>query len=157
MNIVQTCDVALIQSIMMHEDILPTIIDDTWSGSAYFPDVHNETFLAVVVDDTLIGTYRLHWIDGVTLQAHAHILKEHREHSVESAKSVMEWILRFLNRCKKVESRVPFVYPNVKQFLVVCGFTEEGISRKSFMLDDQLHDQWVMGITREEMQEFSNG
>lgn len=153
MNIVQLYDVNSIRSVMMHEDILPTIIDDTWDGSTYTPDL-SEIFLGCVVDDELIGIYRLHWINGVTIQGHVHILKKYRKkHSMESCHSVMRWLLKNVHRCKKVACFVPAVYPNVREFLVSCGFTVEGTLRKSFALGGQLHDQHIMGITDKEMQE----
>lgn len=153
LNIIQLYDHGHIRGIMLHSDILPTIIDDTWDGS-YAPDPINEMFLGCVVDGTLIGLYRLHWITGVTLQGHAHILKEFRkEHSIESCKSVMRWVIEHLERCKKVDCYVPTLYPNVKHFLAACGFKEEGVSRNSFMLKGQLYDRTVMGITRDEMKQ----
>ena len=155
MKIVQLYDINIIRGVMMHEDILPTIIDDTWDGSAYTPDISNGIYLGCIVDDTLIGLYYLHWINGVTLQGHTHILKEFRaEHSMKSCHLIMAWILEKIHRCKKVVCFVPLLYANVKQFLAACGLNEEGILRKSFALDGQLHDQWIMGITRDEMQEI---
>lgn len=153
MNIVQLYDIDLIRGVMLHPDILPTIIDDTWNGVAYHPDIANEIYLGVEVDGKLAGVYRLHWISGVCLQGHAHILPDYRkEYSKKSCHAVMKWLVKHVRACQKVDCSVPSVYPNVKQFLAACGFTEEGVSRKSFMLDGQLHDQWLMGITREEMQ-----
>lgn len=153
-EIVQTYDVALVQSIMMHRDILPTIIDDTWDGTVYQPNISGEIFLAVVADGHLIGVYRLHWITGVTLQGHAHILKEYRKkYSVDSCRAVMRWVLENVRRCHKVDCAVPSVYPNVRQFLVACGFTEEGTSRKAFKLNNQLHDLHWYGITADEMRQ----
>lgn len=154
MKIIQLYDINLIRGVMMHEDILTTIIDDTWDGITYTPDVSREIFLGCIIDDKLIGVYRLHWITGVTLQGHAHILKEFRkDYSIETCHSIMKWVNEKIHKCKKVDCYVPFVYPNVKQFLAACGFTEEGITRQSFALNNQLHDQWIMGITRDEMQE----
>lgn len=154
MNIVPLYDHNIIRSVMMHDDILPTIIDDTWGGQAYAPDTAKEIFLGCLIDDALIGIYRLHWITGVTLQGHAHILKKYRtEHSISSCKAVMRWVLDHLALCKKIDCLVPDVYPNVRQFLVACGFTEEGVSRNSFMLKGQLYDRHVMGITRDEMKQ----
>jgi len=154
MKIVQLYDINIIRGVMMHGDILPTIVDDTWDGSAHTPDISNGIYLGCVVDEALIGIYYLHWLNGATLQGHAHILKEfRREYSIKSCHSVMTWLLEKIHRCKKVACFVPSVYPNVKQFLAVCGLKEEGILRKSFALNGQLHDQWIMGITRDEMQE----
>jgi len=155
MKIVQLYDPNIIRGVMMHEDILSTIIDDTWDGSVVTSDLQNNIYLGCVVNDKLIGLYVLHWLNGVTLQGHAHILKEFRaDHSLKSCRSIMTWILEKIHRCKKIACFVPWVYPNVKQFLAASGLKEEGILRKSFALNGQLHDQWIMGITRDEMQEI---
>lgn len=156
MNIIPLYDAGVIRSVMTHADILPTIIDDTWNGT-YSPDVDNEIFLGCVTDDGLIGIYRLHWITGVTLQGHAHILKNYRkEHSVTSCKAVMRFVLSHIENCKKVESYVPSVFPNVLKFLEVCGFEKEGVSRQSFLFKGQLYDRHLMGITRARMQEVAH-
>lgn len=153
MNIVQLYDIDLIRGVLLHPEILPTIIDDTWDGTACHPDTINEIYLGVEVEGLLIGVYRLHWIGGVCLQGHAHILPSYRkEYSQKSCHAALKWLVKYVRRCHKVDCWVPFVYPNVKSFLTACGFSEQGLSRKSFMLDGQLHDQWIMGITREEMQ-----
>lgn len=156
MKVVQTFDVALVQSVMMHEDILPTIIDDTWDGTLYQPDINGEIFLACVADDELIGMYRLHWITGITLQGHTHILKKYREKWAKaSCHAVMRWVLENVRRCKKVDCAVPSVYPNVRHFLVACGFTHEGTSRKAFQLNSKMHDMWWFGITADEMRQVT--
>ena len=155
MKIVQLYDINIIRGVMMHEDILPTIIDDTWDGAAFMPDVSNDIYLGCVVDDTLIGLYILHWLNGVTLQLHIHILKQFRKkYSLKTWPPIAVWLLEKVRRCKKVACFIPSVYPNVKQFAAACGYIEEGILRKSFALNGQLHDQWIMGITRDEMQEI---
>lgn len=155
-DIFPTNDVLGIQTIMMHEDILPTIIDDTWDGTVYQPDVIGEIFLACRVEGEVIGVYRLHWITGVTLQIHAHILKEYRKKwSKASGMAALRWILDNIRRCEKVDCCVPEVYPNVRQFVVACGFTEEGKSRKAFKLNNQLHDMYWYGITAAEMEQVT--
>ncbi|PHS61787.1 MAG: hypothetical protein COB09_17115 [Thalassobium sp.] len=154
MKIVPLYDHGIIRSVMMHEDILPTIIDDTWGGQAYTPNTADEIFLGCIVDGSLIGVYRLHWLTGITLQGHTHILKDYRkEHSIESCKKVMAWVLDNVARCKKIDCYVPRVYPNVRQFLAACGFKSEGITRSSFMLKGRIYDQDIMGITRDEMKQ----
>lgn len=157
MNIVPLYDINIIRGVMMHEDILPTIIDDTWDGTAYTPDIDNEIYLGCVTDEGLIGVYRLHWITGVTLEGHAHILKAFRKNnSVKTCHAVMKWILDNVARCKKVECYVPALYPNVEQFLAICGLKIEGKSRNSFMRNGQLYDRTAMGITRDEMESVIN-
>ena len=154
MKIVPLYNPDIIRDIMMHEDILPTIIDDTWDGTVIKPDLENEIFLGCVVNGDLIGLYNLHWITGVTLQGHTHILKKYRkEHAQASCFAVMKWLLENVERCEKVACFVPFVYPNVKRFLAACGFSEEGVIRKSFLLNKKLHDMWIMGLSRAVMQE----
>ena len=40
MKIVPLYDINTIRGVMMHEDILPMIIDDTWNGTVYTPDLN---------------------------------------------------------------------------------------------------------------------
>jgi len=155
-EVIQTNDVLGIQSVMMHEDILPTIIDDTWDGTVFQPDVHSEIYLAIMADGELIGVYRLHWITGVTLQIHAHVLKQYRKKwSRASGMGVLKWVLDNIRRCEKVDCAIPTVYPNVRQFVVACGFTHEGTSRNAFKLNNQMHDMHWYGITADEMKQVT--
>jgi len=146
-----TDDLALIRSIMMHPDILPAITDDTWDGRPLELDPTG-FYLVVFADGKIIGIYHLHWINGVTLQGHAHILKEHRkQYSLDSIKAVYAYILQNVRRCHKVACDVPVVYKNVIRFLEVSGFSLEGNRRYAFKLDDRLHDVAIYGITADEM------
>ena len=154
MNIVQLYDVNAIRSIMLHEDIFSDIIDDTYNGVSYVPDVEKEIFLGVILDNTLIGVYRLHWVTGVTLEGHAHILKKYRkEYSKKSAFLAMSWILKNIKLCEKIDAYVPKCSSNIINFLTLCGFLREGISMKSYKKNNILHDRILLGITRARMQE----
>jgi RimJ/RimL family protein N-acetyltransferase len=37
-------------------------------------------------------------------------------------------------------------------FAIQCGMKAEGKIRKSFKKDGKIHDQWLLGITREELE-----
>ena len=53
----------------------------------------------------------------------------------------------------KVIAQVPFLYPNVKDFCLKNGFVVEGINRLSHQKDGVIVDQWLLGITRDEIEE----
>jgi hypothetical protein len=46
----------------------------------------------------------------------------------------------------------PMILPNAKMFAIQCGMKAEGKIRKSFKKDGKIHDQWLLGITREELE-----
>lgn len=157
MRVVQLYDANIVRSILMHDDILPTISDDTWNGTVFTPDFDNEIYLGLVTDEEgLIGVYRLHWFTGVTLQGHAHVLKAFRKrYSVQTCRAVMKWVIDNVPQCKKVACFVPTLYSNVKQFLAVCGFEEEGELRNAYLKNGKLHNLSVMGVSDKQMKELT--
>lgn len=151
-SILHIYDTQTIQCVMMHEDILPTIIDDTWDGAAYQPNTINDIYLGCMAKGEFAGLFKFHWIGGSVLQAHAHILKKYRkDFSEKFAKAAINYILVNIQRCDKLEAKVPTIYPNVSNYLKRIGFVQEGISRKSFKKNGEMHDMLMFGMTKEEM------
>ena len=102
------------------------------------------------------GLYCLHPHNKSTLEIHAFILPEHRkEHSLDTGKAVLKWILNESpKQYEKVIAQVPFLYTNVKDFCLKNGFQIEGVNRLSHKKNGKLINQWLLGITREEIKRF---
>ena len=99
------------------------------------------------------GLYCLHATNKTTLEIHAFILPEFRkEHSLQSGKEILRYICDNTTYTKVI-AQVPFLYPNVKDFCLKNGFVVEGINRLSHQKDGVIVDQWLLGITRDEIEE----
>jgi RimJ/RimL family protein N-acetyltransferase len=140
---------------------LPEIFDCISEDDCDLPeiDVIKDCWLIIKVDDLCIGAYFLHPHNSTTLEIHAHILPEYRkEHAINSGSVILQWVL---DECpetyQKIIAQVPKLYPNVKSFCEVNGFKVEGINRLSHRKNGVLHDQWLLGITRDEIKGVLNG
>ncbi len=127
------------------------VCEDGHTMDTFDPKVHANCW--VKLDE--IGLYNLHPHNSSTLEIHAFILPEHREkHSEESGKEILRWILeKGPEQYEKVIAQVPFLYPNVKDFCIKNGFQIEGVNRLSHKKNGILYDQWLLGITRDEIKE----
>jgi RimJ/RimL family protein N-acetyltransferase len=102
--------------------------------------------------------YNIHPHNSVTLEIHAHVLPEYRkQYSLETGDLVLKWIIEEgPEQYKKVIAQIPTCYPNVINFTLAHGFKKEGINRKSDIIDGILYDQVMLGITREEIEDYLN-
>jgi RimJ/RimL family protein N-acetyltransferase len=87
------------------------------------------------------------------LQIHANVLPEHRkQHAKETGQKALDWIVENLPEIHKVVAFIPALYPNVRDFTASFGFKIEGVLTQSHQKNGVLHDQWILGITRPEIE-----
>ena len=148
-------DEDLIKSIMFIPEIWAAVAEDDLDQDEYFI-VPNDLWLGVFVESELIGLFRFHVMNGVTLQMHIHILPEHRgKYAMKAAREMWKWFLSGTNINKdfvKVTTSVPVIWPRVKKFSEINGFREEGLNRMSYKKNGIIMDQWMLGITTQEIE-----
>lgn len=149
----RTHDVALVKSVMTLPEIFDTVAEDGQDPAAYAPDVVGEIWLAMRANDgDLIGLYNVHAVNAITVEIHAQVLPEQRkEYSRATGLAALRWIRVNLPDCHKVIATVPALYPNVKKFTMSFGFQPEGVNRASYLKGGKIYDQWLLGITRDEI------
>jgi RimJ/RimL family protein N-acetyltransferase len=153
----RTYDPTTIREVMTHPDIFATVAEDGQDPGDYKPDVQGSCWLRVSVDDETIGLYVLHAKNCVTLEIHTGILHEYRkEYSRESIRETLRWVVDNVPEYQKIIAWVPTIYPNVKNFALRNGFRVEGVNRNSFLKNGEIHDQWLLGITKDGIKEYLN-
>ncbi len=154
MNVIRTFDKSMIKSIVCEDDIFYCTTEDGFTKDQIVINTEKECWLKIEVKEKIIGVYRLEHLSSVCIQIHAYVLPKHRkEHSFKSGIEVLRWIFEEYPCYKKVVAVVPVLYPNVKNFCVSQGFREEGCNRLSHLKEGSLHDQTLLGITRDEIEE----
>ena len=152
-------DEGLIKSIMFRPEIWEAVAEDDLEQHEYFIEP-NDLWLGVFLESELIGLFRFHVMNGVTLQVHIHILPEHRgKYAMKAAKDMWKWFLSGTNINKdfvKVITSVPVIWPRVKKFAEINGFIEEGLNRMSYKKNGIIVDQWMLGITLQEIEGQAN-
>lgn len=149
----RTYNADLVRSIMLRPEILATVAEDGQDPADYQPDVEGDCWLVMTApDDVLVGLYCLDARNAVTVEIHAQVLPEHRKvYSKATGEAALGWILENMPECHKVTASVPAIYPNVLKFTTQFGFQVEGVNRLSYLKNGKIHDQWMLGITRDEI------
>jgi len=158
MIVKRTHDIELIESVMLRDDIFAVIAEDGQTKQDQDFDTYKNCFLSLAVDGQLIGIYVIHPQNQITIEIHAHVLPEYRkQHSKESGRKALDWIINNVPQCEKVIAKVPSIYENVYLFCLANGFTEEGVNRLSYKKDGKIYDQYMLGITKQEIESFLRG
>ena len=149
--IAETKDSKLISLIATIPSLWETIAEDGVSPDKWQPDM-TEGWLIGSDDDGLIGLYNVHPQNTVTLQIHPIIPLETRgKRAYDSAQEVLRWIFT-TTQYQKVVCEIPVIYRNVKLFAMKAGMKEEGINRQSYLKNGKIHDQWHLGIAKQEFE-----
>ncbi len=143
----RTHDIGFIKSVVgsMWDDVA----EDGQSIEGWEPEVVSECWLNI--ND--MAAWCLHAENSTTLIVHAHVLKAYRYASEEIGLAVWAWISENCDY-EKVNASIPFIHPNVKKYAERVGMVQEGINRFSYCKNGEIVDQWLMGITRDEMKEM---
>lgn len=142
-------DPEVVKSVLLRPDIMATIAED--DPGELEPDMERNIWLGMLVPE-LIGVYQIERINGITAQLHANVLPEFRkEYSKASGWAALEWVVENLPAIHKLVAVIPVIYPNVRDFTCSFGFKQEGVNRESYLKHGQIHDQWILGITRPEI------
>ena len=141
---------------MFHPDIWKTVAEDGQTQESFDPNCKGDCWLLLETNEDIIGVYNLHPHNSVTLEIHAHVLPEYRKrYSMESGDLALRWIVEEgPKQYQKVIAQIPTIYQNVIDFTLAHGFTEEGVNRLSHLKDGELLDQWLLGITRNEINQY---
>ena len=154
MNIERTKDKELIKKIVFTDGLWETVREDNVSKEGFDPDVENDVWLVVFTSNKIIGCYIVEAKNSVMIEAHPCIIPKYRKEYTRDAGIVFfKWIMSD-ERIKKLTSYIPVIYPNVRDFCLRFGLRHEGINRSSTIKNGEIHDQWMMGITRDEIEEF---
>ena len=149
MKLHRTWNKELIKSVV--SQMWDHVCEDGHSLDAFDPKPNENCWVSI--ED--IGMYNLHPHNSTTLEIHAFILPTKRkEHSKLTGQEILKWILdNAPKQYQKIIAQVPSIYPNVKDFCIKNGFQVEGVNRLSHKKNGEIVDQWLLGITREEIKE----
>jgi RimJ/RimL family protein N-acetyltransferase len=159
LKIYRTFDDSAIEAIMFSPEIWKTCAEDGQEQEDFNPDAEADCWLILEAEEGFIGAYNVHPHNCTTLEIHAHILHDFRKkYAFESGDLVLEWILNEApDSYQKVIAQIPACYQNVIDFTLGHGFKKEGVNRLSDRVGGVLYDQWLLGITREEIGEYLEG
>lgn len=150
----RTFDEEFIRRVMTHPKIWPHIADDNAPAAEDFaPIMHPGLYyLAPEIDGVPVGVFFYHAHSTVLWEVHTCVLPEHwGAAALYAAQAGLKWMVTNTS-CRKVVTNVPVLNSVAYRFARRVGMLPEGLNRKSFLKDGTLHDQHVLGITKEEIE-----
>lgn len=121
------------------EDYEPLITDDMY-------------YLLIARGKEVIGMFVVHPLTATVCVGHANILPKYwgeREQNAAIGKAAIQWVWDN-TEFHKIVTTVPVIYKHVLAYTQRIGMKREGMMRKSHLKRGELHDQYYMGISREE-------
>lgn len=147
-------DMAAVKSFVTQPEIWDAICEVPTDPEFY--DLPEGFWLMMLSGNDLIGVYYIHWIGAACCQIHAHVNPVWRQsiESLQTGKEALRWIYDHLPQCRKVIARVPTLYENVRAYCELHKMRVEGVNRQSVLRHGELYDEYLIGITRQEIGDY---
>lgn len=143
LEIVRTTDFTVPLRIVHSPGLKDVVFED--SVQSFIPDVVNEYWLAVLVNEKLAGCYRLHKLSAVMWQLHAYMLPKYRkEYSIDATTQVLAWAYSHIDKLSAVVAYAPVCFPNVVAHALKVGFMEVGTLEKAYLRKGECTDMLVL-------------
>ena len=127
-----------------------------WQG---FLQRENDHIFAIEAEDgTYIGNVGLHDIEPENRRAELGIIIGHKAHwgqgyGTDAVRALLRWASEYLN-LNRISLRVYDYNERAIGCYQKCGFRHEGTMRQARYTDGQYHDEWIMGVLRDEFLEM---
>lgn len=115
-------------------------------------DTERNGWLEVIAGPETLAVYKLAPLNGVTVEIHVNVLPMYRHKRHATCRAAFRWLLEN-TEYQKVIAWVPCIHRHIRRFAVEMGMAVEGNSAQSYLKNGALHDQWLLGITRRQMEE----
>jgi len=147
-------DIPRINYILSQDDIFQSSIDDN------FPHDQRWRLGRILVDmGAYISTPNEYCVfiglptsNSIVYEVHVAVVKEGRGR--DAVKAARKAAIQFFNDNPTIQKLIGFTPVNLRQaiaFSRMVGFKKEGILTKSFLKDGELHDQYISGLSKEEV------
>jgi RimJ/RimL family protein N-acetyltransferase len=152
-------DADSIEAICRDSDVFPWLCDDATNNPDamdYKPllAIPQVCFVLVSEDGEDIGAFMFVPYNSISYELHTAFLPGHRGRKViEAALLTMEYLFT-QTPCRKVMTRIPENNRRAVVMARMCGMSQEGLDRKSFLKGGQLLDQHVFGLCLDDAREM---
>jgi RimJ/RimL family protein N-acetyltransferase len=151
-SIERTTNMDRVKAIITHPKVYPYVTDDASpKAEDYQPVDHPLVVYALATDgDEVLGVWTLVPQNAICWEVHTSLLPcSYGQRSRDAAKIMLEWL--WANTpCLRVITNVPRYNRVAYRFAKDAGLKEFGVNEKSFLKGGNLHDQIMLGISKEE-------
>lgn len=150
MELYRLTDFILPLHILQHEKIASVIYED--GAVLQIPDLVNEFWVGVNVNDQLIGCYQFNQVSAVVWEFHVRILPKYRKkYSLEATIKAFRWATDNINGLNKIYGYVPEVFVSAAAHCEKVGMKKEAFIEGSYLWKGKIIGQIFFSITVEEI------
>lgn len=148
MKVSRTHDMSVVREIMLHPKVFPYLHDDGIDD--FNPDDVEHIHWMLISDDAPAGVFMVYAHNSICYEMHTAILPRiWGSQAAHAAQLLLAWAFSEVP-CQKMITSVPSYNRMALRFAKQGGMTVEGTNRKSYLKNGVLHDQIMLGITKEE-------
>jgi RimJ/RimL family protein N-acetyltransferase len=127
-----------------------------WQG--FLQRENDHIFAIETKDGAYIGNIGLHDIEPENRRAELGIIIGDKAHwsqgyGTDAVRTLLRWAFEYLN-LNRISLRVYDYNERAIGCYQKCGFRHEGTMRQARYTDGQYHDEWIMGVLRDEFLEM---
>ena len=149
---------ALVKEISTHEKLWDSLTeDDAIAREDYEPDMDSWIWLACTTENEdgtskLNGLVGLHPMSDTLWQAHALFRPEcwGDKRNKKLGRMALDWLFKNNPRIHKIIGIIPELSKETLSFSAKIGMKREGVLKKSYLKNGELHDQYIVSLNRED-------
>ena len=154
-KLTQTNDMNLVRLIITSSDIWDGAVEDGIEKDSYMPSCGDHScWLLCEINNEIAGAIYVGNANTNTLVMHPNILKKYRRFCRDVIYLFLEWFLQLPEFICKLNVAIPECRKIVYNLAKKIGFIDEGINRKSYCKSGVMHDQYLLGLTRLEIEDL---
>jgi len=155
MNIAIAHDMDLIKEIVTAPGMWESMAEDGVTPDQFVAENTPFSFwLLATVSDKVCGIILVNVETSISFKVHPHMLKEFAGKGYLMIKELFRWFLReTTDLSNKICITTPTFNKAGYKLAVKLGFKDEGLSRQSYKKNGEIFDQYILGITRDEVKE----
>lgn len=143
-----------LSSILKDPYIWEQLTESDISPNDFYPEMKPTSFWLIARTDEICGVVLVLAENSITTLIHPYMLEKHKGQGFYMIKAFLEWYLRNAKaEANKVNAKIPSFNKVGRKIALKVGFKDEGIDRQSYLRDGELYDQYLLGITRDEIKE----
>ena len=148
-RIERTNDIEYIKQCVTHPKIWDYSTDDgSVEKDKYVPPIADAIYWLLVVEDIPFGVFLLYPHNSICYEVHTCLLPDIWGRSVECTLAGINWVWEN-TPCRRIITNVPKYNRLAKRLAERSGFVQFGINPKSYLKNGSLHDQFMLGISKE--------
>lgn len=150
MTIEPTYDYDLIVEMITSDEIWDLASSDGVEKDEFIPRIDPFSMWLIAKTDRICGIILIEIENTASIKIHPYAKDKGKWFYM--MKSFIQWFMdNSSDTVRKINAKFPVYAENARRLLIKIGFKDEGIDRASFLKHGELFDQYILGITKDEI------